>query len=278
MKTFIAITLVSLVTAARPALAEVEGKCAAVLCDTRTKHPMETFPCGTPECVCNDACGDSSSSPNANNKALAEGMGKLIAYTALGVAFLFMPGHMAEATSKDQPKQTTKQARAEWAKVVDQRDALVAADKHAKQARQALWTLDAEERAGMRDAPKSKPTKVPKPFNPPRLRPDLRFLCDQAKILMPSVHTDGPIGAFASEGDMATRCTPFIDDSKDADPNCDPNQTRRCGVTPEVCCPLSHPILNGCDGKCYRDIDFRRAAELGRHCGEARSCASFNPN
>src|SRR5688572_32133268 len=95
------------------ARADVEGKCVALVCDSRTKHPGQ-YSCDTPPCYCNDSCGGGDGSTSSqNSQAMAAGMAKLIGYTALGIGFMFMPGHIAEAMEKDDSKkQTAKQAHA----------------------------------------------------------------------------------------------------------------------------------------------------------------------
>ena len=262
------------------ARADIEGQCAVLVCDSRTKHPGE-YSCDTPPCYCNDTCGGGGSSSSQNSQAMANGIAKLLGYTFLGVAFVFMPGHIGEAMEKDDSKkQTAKQARAAWDEYVAQRTKQIQAGRAAAKARTDFGILDDEERAQLRDAPTSKPAKVPKPFNPPRLKPDLRFQCDQARLLLSTVHSGGPIGAFPDEADMITKCSAFFDGPRDRDTTCAPDQTYRCGVgTPEICCPRTHPILNDCDERCYRDTDFRGGLDEdgGRHCASSRSCAAFNP-
>lgn len=259
-----------------------EGTCSVLVCDSRTKHPGQ-YPCDTPACFCDDSCGGGgSTSSSQDGAAMAQGIAKLLGYTFLGVAFVFMPGHMGEAMNKDGKKQTGKEARDAWNNHVAERDRLVQAARDAKRARREFAALDDEERAQLRDAPTSKPVKVPKPFKPPRLAPDPRFQCDQARMLMPTVHTEGPIGPFPSEDAMLAACGSFFEGPKDRDRSCVPENSYRCGVdldAAEACCPRSHPVLNLCDGKCYRDTDFRggRDEDGGRHCGGARDCATFNP-
>jgi hypothetical protein len=273
------LAVVAVVAIARPARAEepqsVGGECAAVLCDSRTKHPMEQFPCGTPECVCNDSCDGSSGTSNQGNKALAEGVGKLIAYTVLGVGFVFMPGHMAEATTKDKPKQTVKEARRAWSEHVDQRNKLVVAGKDAEKARAVMWKLDEDERKQLRDAPISKPVKPKIPFAKPKLKPDLNTRCSEAKRMLTTTHSDGPFASFADEEDMRTQCKGHYPDPETPDPTCSATASYRCPAAPNVCCPRSSPIFNPCDGMCYREFDYRGSPnDQGRHCGEAPSCLS----
>lgn len=269
-----AVALVSLVRTAHAGEPEsVEGQCVAVLCDSRTKHPMEQFPCGTPECVCNDSCDGSTGSSTQGNKALAQGVGKLIAYTVLGIAFVFMPGHMAEATSKDTPKQTVKEARRAWSAHVDQRNALIDAGKNAQKARATMWKLEQEEREQLRDAPTSKRVKPKVPFNPPKLKPDLSFRCSQAKLLLTTTHTDGPFASFANEGDMQTQCKGHYPEPEA--PDCSSTANLRCPAYPTACCPRTSPIYNPCDDRCYSAFDYRGSAkDEGLHCGEAPSCLS----
>ena len=272
------VALLALVVSTSHARAD-EGTCAVLVCDSRTKHPGE-YSCDTPPCYCNDTCGGGGSTSSQNNAAMAQGLAKLLGYTFLGVAFVFMPGHIGEAMNKDGKKQTGKEARDAWNDHVAKRNRLVQAGRDAARARRDFEKLDDEERAQLRDAPTRKRIDVPKRFDPPRLRPDPRFQCDQARMLMPTVHTEGPIGTFASETDMLAACGAFFETTRDRDGTCTAEQSYRCGVdTPEACCPRTHPILNLCDGKCYRDTDFRGGGEEynGRHCASSRDCATFNP-
>lgn len=278
MKALVTIALVVAVVSPRRAWADdVTPVCIEMGCPAGTKHEFETFPCDTPICACNDTCAGGSTS-NQSGQAMAQALVKLLGYTFGAVAFMVLPGHMAEATSKDSPRQTSQQARKAWDTYVAERKRLVDAGRDAAASRKALRTLDAEEAARLRDAPVRK-VKVPIPFKPPKLEPDPRFTCNQARMLMPAVHTDGPIGAFASEQEMLAACLRFVDEGADPDPSCTQETSYRCGVTPEICCPRTHPMLNPCDARCYRDADFRRSPDdAGRHCSTARSCAAFNPN
>lgn len=248
-----------------------DPKCASLVCDDRSAHPG-VYSCDTPPCYCTDSCGGGGSTSSPNGDAAARGLAKLIGYTVLGVAFIFMPGHMAEWTS-DGPRQTAKDANDGWKDHVAKRQRLVQAGEDAEKARTAYWTLDAEERASLRDARKGK-AKPLKPFHPPKLRPDPVFQCNQARLLMPTVHTGGPIGPFASEQAMIAQCSALSDPPVPADPSC-PDTTFRCAVgTPEVCCPRSHPILNRCNGQCYRTTDFMGGDDDGMHCATSRDCGS----
>jgi hypothetical protein len=269
-------TMLVLVVASRSARADVEGKCVELVCDDRTARPGR-YSCDTPACYCTDTCdGSSGSTANQNSAAMAQGMAKLLGYTVLGVAFLFMPGHMSQWTSKDGKKQSVKEARQAWDDFNAKRTGLVQVGRDAEKARAAYWTLDAEERAELRDAPAAKPKL--KPFNPPKLKPDPQWQCNNARLLMPSVHTGGPIGQFPSERAMRDECKARSEPPVTPDAACSPTSFR-CGTgNPEFCCPRSHPIFNFCDEQCYRTTDFLGAEDdKGLHCQTSRDCGSFNP-
>jgi hypothetical protein len=271
--------LVATLVASTTARAD-DGQCAALVCDDRTAHPG-TYSCDTPPCYCNDSCGGGAgggSTGNTNGDAMARGMAKLIGYTVLGVAFLFMPGHMGQWTS-DGPRQSAKDAHKDWDDYDAKRKRLVQAGKDAEKSAAAYWKLDEEERAQLRDAPAAK-KKVLKPFNPPKLKPDLHWQCDQAKLLMPSTHTHGPIGAFTNEGDMVGKCSQFTEPPVDYNNTCATTDVQ-CGLVnaanAAICCPRTHPIYNPCSEKCYRTTDFIAGPDTGLHCATSRDCASFNP-
>jgi hypothetical protein len=179
--------------------------------------------------------------------------------------------------SNDGPRETAQQAHAVWDQYVAERKKLVQAGRAAAKARHDFAILDDDERAQLRDAPKTKPVKVPKPFHPPKLKPDLRYLCDQAHMLISSAHTGGPIGAFESESKMVEDCKQFAVVPVDPDRTCPAETHVRCGLEPSVCCPRELPIYNACSQKCYRNTDFVAGPDDGLHCSESRDCAAFNP-
>ncbi|HUS29740.1 MAG TPA: hypothetical protein VMZ53_14650, partial [Kofleriaceae bacterium] len=193
------------------------------------------------------------------------------------IGFAFMPGHVAEAFSDK--KQPAKQAHDAFAQFQAKRATTIKAGHDAAKGSAAFLKLDAEERATLRDAPAAKPKL--KPFNPPKLVPNLQYRCDQAHMLIPSVHTPGPIASFESERDMREQCRPFAVDPTDADKVCTNPELLHCGIgdenNREFCCPKTHPIFNVCDKQCYRNTDFNNALEdkdEGFHCGTSRDCGA----
>lgn len=277
MKT--ALVIAALLVAAQPALADVEGTCVETVCGSQSHHPGATYPCDQ-ACQCMDECGGASGGGGNGQAgaAMVEGMVKLIGYTVGGIAFLIMPGHMAEATSKNAQHETSEQARAEWNKVVEMRDSLIDAGKQADKSRKALWKLDEQERAELRDGSNDKKKKVvvPKPFDPPKLKPDLGFQCRGAIMQLGAFHNEGSIGKFPSEGAMVAQCGQFAPDPQAPDAACTQGSSRPCGLNPEVCCPNGSPLYNSCDGQCYSEWNFIKspAGDAGLHC-QPRECGAL---
>jgi hypothetical protein len=260
-------------------VAHADSGTTSVVCDDRTKHPG-VYPAGTPSCYCWDTCDGSSSAPaaNTNATAAAAGAGKVLGAIFFTAAILILPGHASQLFAKDnkQPPQTKQQAQQAWVASQAKRKRLVYAGIDAKKARAAMFKLDDEERADLRDDPAP---KVLKPFNPPKLVPDLHYRCDQAHMQIPSLHTSAPIGTFEDEEDMRGKCKAFADDPVDSDKVCSNPDLHHCAIADEnnkeFCCPKSHPIFNHCDKQCYRNTDFNNAKyDEGFHCGTSRDCGA----
>ncbi|HTL37019.1 MAG TPA: hypothetical protein VL326_27975 [Kofleriaceae bacterium] len=238
-------------------------------CEARGGH-VEHDPNGGSTCVEASSSGGGGGGGQAN-PAAAQAAGKVFASIFITIGFAFMPGHVAELIS-DGPKQTAKQAHDDWNQYAAKRQTLIKAGKDAETSSTAYWKLDAEERAQLRDAGAPKPKL--KPFNPPHLKPDLHYMCDQAKLLLPSTHTTGAVGMFVNEGDMVGKCSQFTEPPVDPDRSCAAN-TLACGLSnPDVCCPTGYPIYNPCSEKCYRTTDFVAGPDPGLHCNTSRDCGA----
>lgn len=239
-------------------------------CEARGGHVVHDPNGGS---VCEGASSDSGSTGGGQaNPAAAQAAGKVFASIFITIGFAFMPGHVAEAFAKDGEKQTAKQAHDAWDQYAAKRKSLVDKGRDAEKGRAAFLSISAEEYATLRDAPAAKPAL--KPFHPPKLKPDLHYMCDQAKLLMPSTHTEGPIGMFENEGKMVEQCSQFTEPPVDANREC-PAGMLACGIsTPDYCCPTDHPIYSPCEHKCYRTTDFIAGPDGDHHCNTSRDCAA----
>jgi len=240
-------------------------------CEARGGH-VEHDPNGGSTCIEGSSSSDGGGGGQAN-PAAGQAAVKVLGSIFVTIGFAFMPGHVAELFAKDGEKQTAKQAHDDWNQYAAKRKALIDKGRDAEKESAAYWKVDSEERAQLRDGPAAKPAL--KPFNPPHLKPDLHYMCDQAKLLMPSTHSTGPLGMFANEGDMVGKCTQFTEPPVDPVYEC-PTGSLVCGVTnpAQVCCPTGYPIYNPCSVKCYRTTDFVAGPDPGLHCTTSRDCAA----
>jgi hypothetical protein len=260
-------------------------------CASDSSHPDEIPPgCeqgGTCSngCWCYDACGTAGTQAYTPQQT-----GWLLFEILSPVAFFLAPGHTTEAFFHHDGTgafQTSAAAKAEWdafvakrkdledlgrRRIAAQRDSVVAAAK-------ARDTFAAEERDARAKADQVKDVAKELRFVVPKLVPTAigSFQCDQARVLMPSVHTDAPIAGFPSEHDMIASCQASIAPPVRPDDGCGATSLA-CGTDPPKCCPAGYTILNDCDLQCYKDNDFRGGeTEEGRHCQTSRTCAAFQP-
>lgn len=254
--------------------AHAEDACQCV------NHPERTFPAG-PNGDCESAdhsiCNDSTSGGGVN-PAVSKGAVNFFGAIAFLIEVTILPGHATEMMATDKSKfQTAAQAHAEYAKYIAHRDAVEKAGRDAETSRAAMSRIEAAEYA---DAARTVTASlnVPVAFPAPHLKPDEGMQCRQALMLVTEVHRPGEIGAFANEETFKGRCEQFALPSSPPDPSCSPTTSRRCGLQPEVCCPLDQPIFNACDGQCYHDTNFLKTSK-DLECIHAtpHDCATFNP-
>jgi hypothetical protein len=254
-----------------------EGSGEQCWCNPDTNHPGMEVPCDR-GCLCYDNC-DGSSGQGSGQTVGGQALGKGIA--AIGALFIILvaPAHGSIMLSGKPNPETVAMANADFAKV---KQAIADNERIGR----AIAKANQDLRAGVDEALSAREKalrKLGKRIKAvPKIHLEPRRDCARALTALPYDLFGWPLEGFTDRHDLKASCAPAEPGPDEAmQPEAEGCRAGTVACA-GVCCPTSKPVLNQCDGKCYRSKVFVSApdadgSENGLRCARFKECGTPDP-